>query len=307
MRTSTALYGSVLAVALCLWAQGTTSAADAEHWLTPSHHEVERGTLFSAGAPGGRGGEPAAPEEVSARALRHEGAVLYGEHCSSCHGVDLQGSTGVPSLLHDGGASVDFYLTTGRMPLADIAAVAPAAASGNAQIVAAGTQAYHVSPLFDERQTAALEAYVDARVVQTIAIPAVHLDSSTLVRGRRLYENNCEACHGAAAEGATVGHQWTALALNRATPTQIGEAVRIGPGVMPRFGAAQLSDGDLAAVATYVTYLATTPQTYGGSTLGYAGPAAEGAVGGIVGVGFLFWVVYFIGTKADDRRVNESD
>ncbi|HLI95633.1 MAG TPA: c-type cytochrome [Candidatus Baltobacteraceae bacterium] len=222
-----------------------------------------------------------------------EGAILYGVHCSSCHGTDLKGSANVPSLQHAGGASVDFYLTTGRMPLADIEP--------------GGTQAYHSRPILDTHQIAALEAYVDANVEHALPIPKVRLDSSQLSRGRQLFENNCEACHGAAAEGATAGYQWTALSLSAATPTQIGEAIRIGPGVMPRFTSAQLSDNDIGAVATYVRYLATEPQTYGGTVMDYLGPAAEGAVGGLIGVGFLFWVVYFTGTKADGRRVHERD
>lgn len=39
----------------------------------------------------------------------------------------------------------------------------------------------------------------------------------------------------------------------------------------------------------------------------YLGPISEGAVSAIIGVGFLFWVIYFTGTKADGRRLNELD
>lgn len=278
-------------------------AADAEHWLTPSRHHLERATLFPSGVPGG-----AAPVASGATpAPAGDGAVLYGVHCAACHGADLKGSPGAPSLQQAGGAAVDFYLTTGRMPLADRAAVSPAASPDTAQIITAGTQPFHQAPMFDSRQIAALEAYVNANVAQTLPIPNVRLDSAKMQRGRKIFENDCEACHGAAAEGATAGYQWTAPALRPSTPTQIGEAIRIGPGVMPRFTAAQLSDDDVSAVATYVQYLASEPQTYGGTVMEYLGPTAEGVVGGIIGVGFLFWVVYFTGTKADGRRVHERD
>ncbi|MGH7756979.1 MAG: c-type cytochrome, partial [Vulcanimicrobiaceae bacterium] len=208
--------------------------------------------------------------------------------------ADLNGSTNVPSLLHAGGSAVDFYLTTGRMPLADRAGKI-------------GTQAFHVAALFDARQTAAIEAYVNSRTTKSIPIPTVQLDPAKLQTGRRIFENHCEACHGAAAEGATAGYQWTAVDLYAATPTQIGEAIRIGPGVMPRFTQSQLSTADVDAVATYVRFLSTQPQTYGGTVMAYLGPTAEGAVGGLLGVGLLFWVVYFTGTKADGRRVHDWD
>jgi len=279
------------------------SAEDAEHWLTPSRPALNSETLFEAGV------EPGDTTRASAaRAdLSREGAVLYGVHCATCHGADLKGSPGVPSLEEAGGAATDFYITTGRMPLANKASNVAAPTPPNGRVMASGTQAYHVPSLFDARQTAALETYVDAHAVKAITIPHVRLDATKLQRGRRLFEDNCQACHGAAAQGATAGQQWTALPLDLASPTQIGEVIRVGPGVMPRFTSAQLSNDDVAAVATYVRYLATEPQTYGGTVMGYLGPTAEGAVGAFIGVGFLFWVVYFTGTKADGRRLHELD
>jgi ubiquinol-cytochrome c reductase cytochrome c subunit len=274
-------------------------AADATHPLVPSSQHLEAGTLTSAGN--------SRPDQISAQRgqaqLLREGAELYGVHCATCHGADLKGGESVPPLLRAGGAAVDFYMTTGRMPLA-----VKASADGDAaRIIAAGAQAYHVAPLFNPTQIAAIDAYVGERATASVAIPNVQLDDSKLQRGRLLFEDNCEACHGAAAEGATVGYQWTALPLNRATPEQIGEAMRIGPGVMPRFSSRQFSDDDIDAIATYVRYLATTPQTYGGTVVDYLGPTAEGAVGAFIGVGFLFWVIYFTGTKSDGRRVNDLD
>ena len=51
-----------------------------------------------------------------------EGPQLYQNGCSSCHGVALQGTPGVaPSLIGVGAGPVDFYLSTGRMPLASSA------------------------------------------------------------------------------------------------------------------------------------------------------------------------------------------
>jgi ubiquinol-cytochrome c reductase cytochrome c subunit len=172
-------------------------------------------------------------------------------------------------------------------------------------IVAAGMQVFHGAPMFDAGQIAALDAYVGAHAAHSIPIPVVRTDPSELQRGRQLFEDNCEACHGAAGQGATAGYQWTALPLDRATPTQIGEAIRIGPGVMPRFPRTLLSDEDVSALATYVTNLTHDQKNYGGIVLGDMGPVAEGAIGAFVGLGMLFWVVYFTGTKANGRRLDE--
>ncbi|GAC1566941.1 MAG: cytochrome c [Vulcanimicrobiaceae bacterium] len=288
---------AVLIGALAGWPVAARSADDT-HWRTPAQRAIAGGSF--SGSPRRAG---AAPRDRAR--LARDGAVLYATHCTSCHGADLAGTRGGPSLLHAGGAAVDFYMTTGRMPLALRASSDEPDHSPLGPTEASGVQVAHAPPLFDARQTRALEAFVDARAREAVPIPEVALDGTLLQRGRRLFEENCQACHGAAAQGATAGEQWTALPLDQATPTQIGEAIRVGPGVMPRFTTAQLSTRDIDALATYVRVLADRPQTYGGATLQYLGPVSEGAVSAIFGVGFLFWVIYFTGTRSDGRRVNE--
>jgi ubiquinol-cytochrome c reductase cytochrome c subunit len=301
-RLRASLCACAAALASLFWPPAAR-ASDPTHWLTPSEHAVNADSLFSSGVPA-----HAQPRAAVARAhLLKDGATLYGVHCSTCHGADLAGTRGVPSLLAAGGAAVDFYMTTGRMPLALRAADDAPGHSPLGTTSASGVQAYHVPALFDARQTAAVDAYVDARAERSTPIPPVRLDAAKLQRGRLLFEDNCQACHGAAAQGAAAGEQWIALPLNLANPTQIGEAIRIGPGIMPRFSQAQLPDADIDAIATYVRYLAEEPQTYGGAVMEYLGPISEGAVSAIVGIGFLFWVIYFTGTKADGRRLNELD
>ncbi|GAC1417733.1 MAG: cytochrome c [Vulcanimicrobiaceae bacterium] len=262
-------------------AQGTADSLGV-HPRIPSTAQSNEDLMYEQGAPAG-----VAPVRDRAKSLA-EGRTLYDTHCSSCHGADLKGTASVPSLESSGGAAVDFYLVTGRMP------------SANESV-----PAVHTPPHFDARQIGAIDAYVSSRAQKSTAIPHVVLNRALLQRGRHIFENDCEACHGAAAEGATAGGRWVALPLYRATPTEIGEAVRIGPGVMPRFTPAQLSAEDVDAVATYVNYLTVNPDTYGGFTMGFLGPAAEGLVGGILGVGALFWVIFFTGTKADGTRLHE--
>jgi mono/diheme cytochrome c family protein len=92
----------------------------------------------SAGAPGQTGAgappsnEPNAPDKLPAPpgpgnptrrfptspALVAQGYNLYQSSCSSCHGIALEGQHGIaPSLRGVGPGPVDFYLSTGRMPL----------------------------------------------------------------------------------------------------------------------------------------------------------------------------------------------
>jgi len=275
-------------VLVCGW---STVSAVADANSAPDLRALKRvdpRTLSAPGVPS------VAPNPAAVSAARSEnGAELYTVYCSSCHGQQLQGTLGAPPLQHVGIAAIDFVVRTGRMPLAVKYAPRP-----DSRQSANTTQAFHAPPHLNDAQTRALEAFVGANGDGT-PIPNVRLASARLQHGRQLFEDNCEACHGAAGQGATVGYQWTAVPLDRATLTQIGEAIRIGPGVMPRFTTAELSSADVDALATYVRYLATTPESTSGIPLG---PTAEGAIGAVIGVGLLFWVVYFTGTKADGRR-----
>ena len=43
-------------------------------------------------------------------------------NCSSCHGLDAQGTSQAPSLIGAGAAAVDFQMSTGRMPAKEVGA-----------------------------------------------------------------------------------------------------------------------------------------------------------------------------------------
>jgi len=64
------------------------------------------------------GSAPAQTKPVSTGPVDIQaGQILYNGHCASCHGIGGVGSKG-PELLNVGPAAVDFFLSTGRMPLA---------------------------------------------------------------------------------------------------------------------------------------------------------------------------------------------
>src|SRR5437899_6673137 len=51
-------------------------------------------------------------------ALSTVGQPLFVANCSSCHGLNAQGTDRGPNLVGLGAATVDFWVSTGRMPLA---------------------------------------------------------------------------------------------------------------------------------------------------------------------------------------------
>ncbi|MGH9281340.1 MAG: c-type cytochrome, partial [Acidimicrobiales bacterium] len=66
---------------------------------------------LTAASPLAAAQEDPAPEQVE------QGRRLYTTGCSSCHGIDAEGTRRGPSLQGVGAASVDFWVSTGRMPL----------------------------------------------------------------------------------------------------------------------------------------------------------------------------------------------
>ena len=84
--------------------------------------------------------------------------------------------------------------------------------------------------------------------------------------------------------------------LHNATSTQIAEAVRVGPGLMPAFGTAAVGDRQLSDLASYVRYLAH-PEDRGGQPLWHLGPFAEGFVAWAIGMVALIFTIRWIGER----------
>jgi ubiquinol-cytochrome c reductase cytochrome c subunit len=222
--------------------------------------------LASAG-----GGEPA-PDLVE------EGRRLYVTGCSSCHGLAGEGSDRGPDLEEAGPASTDFYLSTGRMPLDTD-----------------DDQAVRKPPAYDEDEIEALVAYVST-LGDGPPIPEVDPEEGELAAGNLIYGANCAACHNSAGSGGAVGPSVIAPDLFAATPRQTAEAVRVGPGAMPRFSAGVIGDDELDDLVRYVEHL-DRPEDRGGAPLGRVGPVPEGLVAWIVGLGSLLLFARWIGTR----------
>jgi ubiquinol-cytochrome c reductase cytochrome c subunit len=217
---------------------------------------------------------------LAVSAANSSGAALYATYCASCHGAQGRGTADGPNLRGVGLAAVDFYLTTGRMP----------AAAPWLQVAHRDERAGQALPLEEIR---AIEDYLAPTVAGGPPIPTV-IASGNLEHGRALYALNCEHCHAMAGEGGAIGQLAWAPSLQRATINEIADAIRAGPGEMPRFGDKQLSQNDLNDVASYVFRLPLDAQPRHVPPFRSSGPVPEGAVGylaviALVAFVFTFW------------------
>jgi len=205
------------------------------------------------------------------------GAELYAGNCASCHGIAGSGISSPrpgsgniagqgPSLRGVGASAPDFYLRLGLMPLSK--------ADREPQ-----TERVQLS----DTEIRSLVAYVASLGAgPPIPHPDVRVagesvkGSGTLQEGLQLFTEHCAGCHqivgrGGFATGARVPP------LQGLTPTEIAEAVRIGPYLMPRFSKTQISDAQLNSIIKYV--LSTrNPVNHGGWGIGNLGPIPEGII-----------------------------
>lgn len=216
----------------------------------------------------------------SPAAQEPNGRILYEARCASCHGLRGEGGADAPPLLGRGAATVDFVLSTGRMPLAD-----PTRRMARRR------------PAFSRAEIDAIVRYVEEIAPGGPPIPRVDTAAGDLALGRTIYADNCLACHGAGLQGSSVGGGAVAPSLSRATPREIGEAVRIGPGVMPPFGPDVIDDHGLDSLVRYIDFERRARQP-GGLGIGRVGPVAEGFIAWFAGLGFLLVVLRLAGKRA---------
>ncbi len=222
---------------------------------------------------------PAVPHATlrAAAAVTESGRGLYQSQCASCHGPQGEGGQYGPPLVGAGAASADFYLRTGRMPLS-----------------APGQPVVRREPILTDEQIRELVDVV-AALGDGPDIPQV-VQGGDVSAGSRLYVANCAACHGATGAGNAIGGGALAANLDHATRVEMVEAMRIGPGAMPRFG---FTEDEEASIVAYVEFLRDGPAP-GGLEIGGLGAVAEGFVA--VGIGLVLFVLaaMFVGRRSHD-------
>ena len=236
------------------------------------------GAIFSFANGGWAQDDVRNAQPVPARpALVERGRTLFVEGGSTCHGLDAEGVDDLaPDLRGVGAQAADFYLRTGRMPLG-----------------APGDQPLRSHPAYGEDDLDALVAYVGS--LGGPSIPEVDPDRGDLAEGMRLFSLNCAGCHQVGARGGIVIGA-VAPALTSSSATEIAEAVRIGPYVMPAFDEEHISDEELDSLVRYVQ-LAQQPDNEGGWGIGNIGPVPEGMVAWFLGGAALLLCARLIGER----------
>jgi ubiquinol-cytochrome c reductase cytochrome c subunit len=226
-----------------------------------------------------------------------QGKALYGRYCLACHGANGSGVANTskgrigagplrqqsrqrgyaPSLRGVGALAADFYLRTGYMPLQRV-----------------GIQPRRSRVQLSEGEITALTAYV-ASLAPGPGIPRPQPARGNLSEGLHLFTDHCAGCHQVVAEGGYVTGA-VPPPLEEATPTQIAEAVRIGPYVMPRFSEKAITNRQLDSLVAYVQY-AKHPDDRGGWAIGHIGPVPEGLVTWLIGAAALVLLCMIIGKR----------
>lgn len=252
--------------------QTTTTTAPAVHTPsngTPNHPPASKGT-------------PVSPAVAAANMVGTGGrtaAVIYQQDCAACHGADGLGTPRAPSLKGVGEAAVDFELTTGRMPKKDVASKQPP-----------------FSPILPEADIKALDQYVTALVAHGgPGIPTVNPTAGTSAHGHVLFDEDCAACHNWSGSGGILFDR-PVPSVTEATPTQLGEAVRIGPVAMPIFGPKELNSQQVNDIAAYLQSM-KHPYDAGGDPISHLGPFAEGAVVWLIAMVGILFITRWIGKR----------
>jgi ubiquinol-cytochrome c reductase cytochrome c subunit len=228
-----------------------------------------------------RTGGGAQAEPTSASQDIATGQALFEATCSSCHGLDAQGTSQAPSLIGAGAAAVDFQMSTGRMPAKEVGAE-----NGRGPVTFTQQQIYEIADYV--ASLGGGPAIPDAQQVSTTG--------ANTALGSQLFMANCAQCHGFAGDGGALTYGKFAPALTQSTPTQIYTAMLTGPEAMPVFSDGALSPQAKRDIIAYVVKTRTEPNP-GGLSLGRIGPVTEGLVIFLGGMGVLVLIAMWITAK----------
>lgn len=211
-----------------------------------------------------------------------DGRALFDVSCVTCHGRNAQGVDGRgPSLIGVGAASVEFQVSSGRMPMARQEAQAP-----------------RKPPVFTDDEVRQLGQYVQ-ELGGGPQVPDGDLTAGgDVASGGALFRVNCSSCHAFSGGGGALSSGKYAPSLSPATDRQIYAAMLSGPQNMPVFGDNQLTPEQKADVIAYIQQTLKTDNDPGGFNLGRYGPVTEGVAIFLVGMVALVFASLWIAGKS---------
>jgi ubiquinol-cytochrome c reductase cytochrome c subunit len=221
------------------------------------------------------------------------GKALYISSCSSCHGTGAEGTSLGPSLVGVGSASVDFQVSTGRMPAQQL-----------------GAQVQAKPNIYSEQQIEEMAAYIQSLGggPKIPDAPLYSVNSDSVALGGVLFRTTCSMCHNFAGEGGALTDGKFAPALTGTEPRAIYEAMLTGPQNMPVFSDKVMPSAEKQAIISYLVTSRGAPN-YGGAGLGRLGPVSEGlfiwTVGLIALLLFAVWIAAHT-TKASAEKVAKA-
>ncbi|MET7669930.1 cytochrome bc1 complex diheme cytochrome c subunit [Micromonospora luteifusca] len=212
-----------------------------------------------------------------------EGKALFDVSCVTCHGRNAQGVEGRgPSLIGVGAASVEFQVSSGRMPLARQEA-----------------QAHRKPPVFTDEQTRQLAQYIQELGGGPVVPDGDELrEDGNVAAGGELFRINCSQCHAFGGGGGALSSGKFAPSLHPATDRQIYAAMLSGPQNMPVFGDNQLRPEQKADIIAYIQETLKHDQDPGGFNLGRYGPSTEGMAIFLIGIVALVFASLWIAGKS---------
>lgn len=236
------------------------------------------GGAYTAFAPGAQ-----AQDNPPLTGAAAEGKALFDVSCVTCHGRNAQGVEGRgPSLIGVGAASVEFQVSSGRMPLARQEA-----------------QAHRKPPVFTDEQTRQLGQYIQELGGGPIVPEGDNLhQNGNVAAGGELFRINCSQCHAFGGSGGALSSGKFAPSLHPATDRQIYAAMLSGPQNMPVFGDNQITPEEKADIIAYIQQTLKTDQDPGGFNLGRYGPSTEGLAIFLVGIVALVFASLWIAGKS---------
>lgn len=211
-----------------------------------------------------------------------DGKKLFQANCATCHGLNLAGTADGPSLYGVGELSVEFQMSTGRMPLQ-----------------MQGPQAPQKPAQFTEDQIKAIASWV-----QSVAPGPSYPDAKTIdgqgdvANGAELFRVNCAMCHNVAAAGGALTEGKYAPALTSTSALHMYAAMVTGPQNMPVFNNMTLTTDEKRDIISALLFLQEN-ESPGGFSLGSLGPVSEGLFIWIFGIGALIGLTVWITAKSN--------